>query len=141
MPRIMLVVTVTSEVALETSERLMEDTMIAKKAESMATSTILSLFQSAYVWRIKKPSEETSDITAKNAKISLNIWHSSGFSFGVKARHRSKIMRTNGTYRTMIYKPFTFVQRDRSRNVHFEDMLSTSNARRIMEQVHYLFVK
>jgi hypothetical protein len=50
----MLVVTVTSEVALETSERLMEDTMIAKKAESMATSTILLLFQSAYVLRIKK---------------------------------------------------------------------------------------
>lgn len=60
-PEIVLVVA--SEVA---NQKLMNDTVIAKRADSMATSTIRFLFQSAYVLSIKIHSEKVSDTTPRH---------------------------------------------------------------------------
>jgi hypothetical protein len=77
-------------------------TMAAKRLVSMTTSIILFLFQSAYVRRTKKHSEQVNEIRPKDLIIFINIWHSLIFSFGATARCRFMMVIKKGTYRAVI---------------------------------------
>jgi hypothetical protein len=89
-----------------------------KKMDSMDMSKILFLFQSAYVLRMKKNSEKTTDTIPIPESISSNTWHLLELSFGLKLRYRFEVRRTKGRYRVTIYRPFTLLHCDLSKNDH-----------------------
>jgi energy-converting hydrogenase Eha subunit C len=105
-------------VAVVAKAKLMDDTTTAMKVAAIVTSTNLLLFQSAYVLRTKKHSEQETDIRLKHEQILFNNWHLPEFSFGMKFMYKCPARRRKGTYRVMIYRPLTLDQDDRSRNVH-----------------------
>jgi hypothetical protein len=63
---------------------LKDATRKAKKVDAMAASKILLLSQSAYVLRMKKHSEKTTDTIPIPESILANTRHLLGLSFGVK---------------------------------------------------------
>lgn len=90
------------EVAIVVKRMPMHTAMTAKRVDSMATSTILLLFQSAYVLSTKKHSEQVSDIRPKDEEILINIRQLLVSSFGAKVRYRFVVVIKKGTYRAMI---------------------------------------
>jgi hypothetical protein len=97
---------------------LKDATRKAKKVDAMAASKILLLSQSAYVLRMKKHSEKTTDTIPIPESILANTRHLLGLSFGVKFIYRFVVRRINGRYRVATYRPVTLFQCDRSKNDH-----------------------
>lgn len=97
-----IVLVVHGAVAVVAKAKVMDDTTTAMKVVIMVTSTILLLFQSAYVRRTKKHSEQKTDIRLKHEQILFNNWHLSEFSFGMKFIYKCPAKRRKGTYRAMI---------------------------------------
>lgn len=91
---------------------LMDATRKVKKVNSMTASTILLWFQSAYVLRKKKYSENMPDAIFRPASILFSVRQLPRFSFGVKFRYRSVMRNIKGRYRVTIYRPFTLLQCD-----------------------------
>jgi hypothetical protein len=100
MPGIALVVH--GAVAVVPKANPTDATTTARKVAAMVTSTILLWFQSAYVLRTKKHSEQETDIMLKHEQILFNNWHLSEFSFGMKFIYKCPAKRRKGTYRAMI---------------------------------------
>lgn len=86
-------------VAVVAKAKLMDDMPTARKVATIVASTILLLFQSAYVLRRKKHSEQDTDIKLKHEQIVFNNWHLSEFSFEMKFIYRCPVKRRKGTYR------------------------------------------
>jgi hypothetical protein len=116
MPGIALV---TSAAGTEAVKSMMRDaTTKAKRTDSMAASKFLFLFQSAYVLRMKKHSEQMTDTTPRPDSIVPNTRHAIVFSFKVKSTYRFEVRMIKGRYRVTIYRPFTLLHCDRCKNVH-----------------------
>jgi hypothetical protein len=57
------------------------------------------------------------------------------------ALYRFTMRKVKGMCRVTIYRPFTLLQRDRSKNVHFAQHIVDINPKCITEQTYYLFMK
>lgn len=90
----------------------MDATEIVKKVDSMAASTILLLFQSTYVLRMKKHSESMADTISRPVAILPDTLHLLRFSFEIKLAYRFEMKRIKRRYRVTIYMPFTLFQCD-----------------------------
>jgi hypothetical protein len=80
---------------------MMIDTTTTKRADSMTMSRILFVFQSTYVLRTKKHSEQAIEVRLNNVVIFINVRHLLLSSFGTMARYRFAVIIERGTYRAM----------------------------------------
>jgi hypothetical protein len=98
---------------MEVVKLMMRDATIkVKKTDSMAASNFLFLFQSAYVLRMKKHSEQITDATPRPESTLPNTRHLLVLSFEVKSRYRFAARIIKGMYRVTIYRHFTLLQCD-----------------------------
>jgi hypothetical protein len=113
------IVLVTYAAGMAAVKSMMKDTTRkVKKTDSMVMSKILFLFQSAYVLRMKKHSEQMTDTTPRPESILPNTRHLLGLLFEVKSKYRFAVTMIKGRYRVITYRLFTLLHCDRSKNVH-----------------------
>lgn len=100
MPGIWLVAN--GAVAVAAKEMLMDDATKAIDINIMDTTTILLLFHSAHVLRMKKLWEQMPNIMLKPEEMLTHVRHLPGLLYGTRHVYRFVVRSRNGIYRVRI---------------------------------------